>query len=482
MNKKNKKVKISIVLFMTIAFLISASMVIPSNSPAQTHLSQFGNTSATNAVSPKYTVSFIETGLVGGTSWSVTLNGSSNSSTTSHVNFYMAIGSYAYTITGIAGYSNSPSSGTVTVNGTSQNVTVMFSTSSTSIASVDLGTAGNFAILGKTGISTTGTTKIVGNLGVSPAAATYITGFGLIMSSTGQFSTSSVVTGKAYASNYASPTPSMLTTSVDNMMTAYTNAAGRTNPNYVNLGAGNIGGMTLGPGLYKWSTGLLIPTSATLAGNSSAIWIFQISGKLTVANGAHIILSGGARAKNIFWQVAGGATIGTTVSIYGIILSQTAITINTGSTLNGRALAQSDVTLNADNVTSPTGVSNIATTTFTVTITESGLPSGSTWFVNITGMASSGPITATSYSTILGNGTYAYVAGTTDTAFKAPSGTFTANGSSLTHAVSFSRSSTTTTTSPTSSSSSLDLYLIAGAIIAIAAIGASIGILRHKKL
>lgn len=479
MNKKNKKIEIPIVLFLTIAFLVSSSMVISGNSPVKTQSSQFVNNSVTNAASPKYAVSFIETGLASGTSWSVTLNGSSNLSTTTHVNFYVANGNYDYAITTIAGYSNSPNSGNVTVNGTFQNVTVMFSTASTSIAPVDLGVAGNFSILAKTGISTTGTTRIVGNMGVSPAAATYITGFGLIMSSTGQFSTSSIVTGKVYASNYASPTPSMLTTSVSNMMTAYTNAAGRTNPNYVNIGAGNIGGMTLGPGLYKWSTGLLIPTGVTLAGNSSAVWIFQISGKLTVADAAHIMLSGGAQAKNIFWQVAGGATIGTTVSIYGIILSQTAITINTGSTLNGRALAQTAVTMNADNVTSPSGVSNIAI--YAVTITESGLPSGSTWFVNITGMATSGPITVTSYSTNVWNGTYTYVAGTTNNAYKAPNGSFIASGSSITHAVAFSKSSTTTTTHP-SPSSSMDIYLIAGAIIAIAAIVASIGILRRKKL
>jgi hypothetical protein len=479
MNMKNKKIGIPIVLLLTIAFLLSSSMVIPSNSPVQTHSFQSGNSFATSAVSTKYAVSFIESGLASGTSWSVTLNGSSNSSTTTHVNFYMVNGNYAYSVTKIAGYSNSPISGNVTVNGASQNVTVVFSTASTSIAPVNLGAAGNFSILAKTGISTTGTTAVIGNMGISPASATYITGFALTMSSNGQFSTSSLVTGKVYAADYTSPTPSMLTTSVNNMMTAYTNAAGRTNPNYVNLGAGNVGGMTLGPGLYKWSTGLLIPTSVTLSGNSTSVWIFQISGRLTVANGAHIILSGGAQAKNIFWQVAGGVTIGTTVSIYGIILSQTAITINTGSTLNGRALAQSAVTLNADNVTSPTGVSNIVTTTYAVTITESGLPSGSTWFVNITGLASSGPITSTSYTTSLVNGTYAYVAGTTNSAYKAPNGSFTVSGAPATHTVTFSKSGTSVTHPSTSNTTT---YLIVGAVIAVAAIGAAIALMRRKKL
>ena len=136
-----------------------------------------------------------------------------------------------------------------------------------------------------------------------------------------------------------------LTTAVGDMQTAYTDAAGRTNPNYVNLGAGNINGMTLVPGLYKWGTGVSISTSITLTGSSSSVWVFQISGGLTFGNGAHIILSGGAQAKNIFWQVASGVSIGTGASFYGIILSQTSITIATGSTMTGLVLAQTAVTL-----------------------------------------------------------------------------------------------------------------------------------------
>ena len=220
---------------------------------------------------------------------------------------------------------------------------------------VDLGLAGNYAILAKSGISTTGSTLITGDIGVSPIAATAITGFGLIMDSTNTFSTSSLVTGKVYAADYTDPTPANLTTAVSNMETAYTTAAGRTLPNATELGAGEIGGMTITPGLYKWATGVLITTDVTLNGNPEDIWIFQIAGDLTVANGKSVILSGGAQAKNIFWQVAGGAgvVIGTTANMKGILLAQTAIPMNTGASLNGRALAQTAVTLISNAITKP---------------------------------------------------------------------------------------------------------------------------------
>jgi hypothetical protein len=218
-------------------------------------------------------------------------------------------------------------------------------------APVNLGTAGNFRILAKTGISTTGTTSITGNIGVSPAAATSITGFGLIMDSSGQFSTSALVTGNVYAADYASPTPTMMTTAISDMETAYTDAAGRTNPDHTELGAGDITSMTLAPGLYKWGTGVLIGAAGvTLSGGASDVWIFQIAQDLTVGNGAIVTLSGGAQVTNIFWQVAGQVTLGTTSQFKGIILCQTLIQMNTGAKLEGRALAQTAVTLDSNNV------------------------------------------------------------------------------------------------------------------------------------
>jgi hypothetical protein len=221
-----------------------------------------------------------------------------------------------------------------------------------SATTVNLGSAGNYAILTKAGISTTGTTSILGNIGVSPAAATYMTGFGLIMDPSNQFSTSSLVTGNVYAADYTDPTPAKMSTAISDMEAAYTNAAGRA-PDVTELGAGNIGGMTIAPGVYKWGTGLLIPTDVPLAGNSNDVWIFQVAQNLDISSGKQIILSGGAQAKNVYWVVAGQTTLGTGSVFNGNILDQTAIVMNTGATLNGRALAQTEVTLDGNAVTGP---------------------------------------------------------------------------------------------------------------------------------
>lgn len=222
-------------------------------------------------------------------------------------------------------------------------------------APVNLGAAGNFAILAKTGISTVPPSAVTGDIGVSPIDSTAITGFSLTLDSTTQFSTSPQVTGKAYAASYASPTPANLTTAVSDMETAFTDAAGRTLPDFTELGAGNIGGLTLAPGLYKWGTDVTIPTDVTIAGSPNDVWIFQIAGNLNIAGAKSVILSGGAQARNIFWQVAGGVGVdlGTTSHFEGIILAEKAINLQTGASINGRLLAQSAVTLDANKVIVP---------------------------------------------------------------------------------------------------------------------------------
>lgn len=220
-------------------------------------------------------------------------------------------------------------------------------------APVILGTAGNYVVLAKSAISTTGTTDIVGHIAVSPAAETFITGFSQTRDASDEFSTSAIVDGRIYAANMASPTPSKLTTAVGDMETAYTDAAGRTTPDHTELGAGDVSGMTLEPGLYNWGTGLLIASDVTLSGGSNDVWIFQISEDLTVENGINITLSGGALPKNIFWQVAGSVSLGTTSDFKGVILSKTQIALNTGAVINGRTLAQTAVTLDANAVTQP---------------------------------------------------------------------------------------------------------------------------------
>ncbi|MGK5092573.1 ice-binding family protein [Deltaproteobacteria bacterium TL4] len=222
-------------------------------------------------------------------------------------------------------------------------------------AAVNLGTAGNFVILAKTGISTTGTTAIVGDIGVSPAAETFITGFSQTHDSLNQFATAAIVTGKIYASDMANPTPANMTTAISDMQIAYADAAGRTLPDFAEHGSGNISGMTLVPGLYKWGTGVLITSDVTISGGTNAVWIFQIAQNLTVESGVKMTLSGGALPKNIFWQVAGQVILGTTADFKGILLSQTQIAMGTGTVLNGRALTQTAVTLDANAVIQPSG-------------------------------------------------------------------------------------------------------------------------------
>lgn len=228
-------------------------------------------------------------------------------------------------------------------------------------APVNLGTAGNFAILAKSGISTVPSSAITGDIGVSPIDQTAITGFSLILDPSGVFATSIQVTGNVYAANFADPTPFNLTTTVADMETAYNDAAGRTNPDFTELGAGEIGGLTLVPGLYKWSTDLLITTDVTLNGNSNDVWIFQVAGGITLANGTSITLSGGAQAKNIYWQCAGIVSMGTTAHFEGIVLTQTSIALGTGASVNGILLAQTAVTLDANAVTKPSGTTGVET-------------------------------------------------------------------------------------------------------------------------
>ncbi len=229
-------------------------------------------------------------------------------------------------------------------------------------APVNLGMSGNYAILAETMVSKTATagTAVTGDVGVSPAAATFVQGFSLILDAGECFSTTSpatLVTGRVYAADYNTngcPTPANLGTAITNMMTAFTDAAGRA-PDYTELGAGEIGGMTLPPAVYKWGTGVLITTDVTLSGGPNDVWIFEIAQDLTVANGRRVNLVGGALPKNIFWQVGGGTgvAIGTTAHVEGVILAEKAITLNTGASMNGRLLAQTAVTLDSNAVTQP---------------------------------------------------------------------------------------------------------------------------------
>jgi hypothetical protein len=210
---------------------------------------------------------------------------------------------------------------------------------------VDLGTAGTYVILAKEATTNVPTSDITGNIGLSPAAASFYSGFAQDLPAGGAFSTSPQVTGNVYASDYAVPTPANLTTAISDMETAYTDAAGRPLPDHIELASGNLGGLTLPAGLYKWSNTVTIPGNVTLNGNANDVWIFQIAGGITQASAARVMLTGGALDEHVFWQVAGVVAIGTTAHMEGVVMSATQITLNTGATANGRLLAQTAVTL-----------------------------------------------------------------------------------------------------------------------------------------
>jgi len=221
----------------------------------------------------------------------------------------------------------------------------------------DLKAAGSYVILVKTAITNTGTSTITGNIGISPGAANDIRGFDLVPlvpDATTEFSTSTQVTGTIFASDNVSPTPANLTAAISSMEAAYTDAAGRP-AGTLDLGSGTLNGDNLVPGTYTWTSfpNVDIKGDITLTGTATDVWIFQIPGTLDLESATQVKLAGGARAQNIFWQVAGAVTIKTTAHIEGIILGQTSIALQTGASMKGRALAQSEVALDSNAIIVP---------------------------------------------------------------------------------------------------------------------------------
>ena len=202
----------------------------------------------------------------------------------------------------------------------------------TTQATVQLGAASGLAILAGSAVSNTGSTTVTGNMGLSPG--TSVGGF-----------PPGILVGTLHI-NDAIATQAKL-----DLTTAYNDAAGRTATDIVTL-SGNLGGLTLTPGLYK-STSSLAVSSGDLTfdakGNSNAVFIIQIASTLTTTSGRKVILSGGAQASNIFWQVGSSATFGTTSVFKGTVMAMQSITFNTGATLDGRALARSGAIVMAGN-------------------------------------------------------------------------------------------------------------------------------------
>jgi len=256
-------------------------------------------------------------------------------------------------------------------------------------SAVNLGTAGGFAILSKSGITDVPASAISGNIGTSPITGASITGL-----------TCAEVTGIIYTVDAAGPPcrvidPARLTTAVGDMMTAYTDAAGRACG--TSEGVTNLNGQTITTGVYCWTGTLAVTGSFTISGSSSDVFIFQVPGTLTVSNGVVVTLIGGATPSNVFWQVGGATTIGTTVSFQGVILDATNIAMQSGASLTGRALAQTAVTLIMNTVNAPSAVNPPpATTNTTVKCSPSSVTVGSsstcTATVTSTGSA---PLTGT---------------------------------------------------------------------------------------
>lgn len=209
---------------------------------------------------------------------------------------------------------------------------------------VYLGMAKNFAVLAATTVTSTGETHVTGDIGLSPGSS--VTGF-----------PPGTVTGTIYTPDKECPNGVCVTRSntvaslAQTFLTvAYNNAAARETPIGV---SGNLAGETLRPGLYK-STSSLEISGGDLTLSGDGVYIFQIASTLTLTSTSRIVLSGGARAANIFWQVGSSATLGTYTVFEGTILAHTSITIDTGATLNGRALARTGaVTLQDNAITLP---------------------------------------------------------------------------------------------------------------------------------
>ena len=203
-------------------------------------------------------------------------------------------------------------------------------------APVDLGAASGFAILAGAAVTTTGGGIIYGDVGASPISGAAI------------HLTTPQVHGTLYAVDAAGPAGSvidaeLLLAAKGALKTAFNDAAGRTptpsGPN-LNPGAGNLGGLNLSPGLYKFTgTALVTGSNLTLTGAANDVWIFQIAADLEVGSHIRILLAGGAQARNIFWQVGTSATIGTFAVFKGTIIADQAITLNTSSAMDGKALA-----------------------------------------------------------------------------------------------------------------------------------------------
>jgi hypothetical protein len=252
----------------------------------------------------------------------------------------------------------------------------LLSVASAAVPPVDLGTAGTFAILSKTGITNIPTAVVTGNVGVSPIVASSMTGWGLIADATNVFSKSDQISGKVFAANYEGDTPTMMETAVADMQIAYTNASARatTAAAYKDVKAGLVGGETFRAGVYTWGSFVSIAasTDVTIKGSDTDVFIFQMSGFLNWGANAKVILQdlagntctdgvstnnvgaahldGCPKASNIIWQVSTFVVAGADAHLEGIFLAKTSVALGARASLNGRILAQTAATLGSSTI------------------------------------------------------------------------------------------------------------------------------------
>lgn len=285
---------------------------------------------------------------------------------------------------------------------------------------VPLGSAAAYAVLAGATVTNTGPTSLTGDLGLSPGTA--VTGF-----------PPGTLTG---IENIGNP---LAAQAEANLTIAYHNASPAVRANCpVTLTDGeNLAGLTLTPGLYFSASTLNIEGGdLTLSGggNPNGVFVFQIGSSFTTTSGAAVILSDGAQAGNVFWQVGSSATLGTTSTMQGTLLAASSISMLTGSVLNGRALAETgEVSMEDSTIVVPT---TVFSTNYTVTFTESGLPTGTHWSVTLNGVLSNSTTSTIEFSVV--NGTYAYTIGTVAGYTANPlSGSVTVNGAAVGRAVTF---------------------------------------------
>jgi ice-binding like protein len=280
---------------------------------------------------------------------------------------------------------------------------------------VVLNSSSTYAVLANSTVTNTGPTHLAGDLGLSPG--TSVTGF-----PPGTFTGTENVNNASAAGAQG------------NLTKAYNDAANRTNcPITI---AGNLGGQTLTPGLYKSTSSLAVSSGdLTLSGqgDAGAVFIFQVASSLTTTVGRFVNLTNGTQPGNVFWAVGSTATLGTNSTFAGTIMAYASVTLASGATLDGRALARTGaVTLAANSVTVPASSSP----TYPVTFNATGLPPTTNWTATLGGAQVTSNMSSIVFH--VANGTYAYSAGTAAAYAANPaSGNLTVNGTAKNQTIAF---------------------------------------------